>query len=75
MARKIGGNNIKRRREEAHLLILQAPQAENCSRGVRARGSRGRREVEEDEVAEREPELGGMGIICADEEEKTEKKN
>ena len=50
---------------EAHLLILQAPQAENCSRVVVGwEGDfSGRREVEEEEPSEGEPELCLMGII------------
>ena len=49
---------------DAHLLILQAPQAENCSRVVFGLESFWRRrEVEEEEPSEGEPELCLMGII------------
>lgn len=50
---------------DAHLLILQAPQAENCSRVVFGLASDfwGRREAEEEEPSEGEPELCLIGII------------
>ena len=50
---------------DAHLLILQAPQAENCSRDVFGFGSCfwARREAEEEEPSEGEPELCLIGII------------
>ena len=56
--------------EDAHLLILQAPQAENCSRDVFGFGSCfwARREAEEEEPSEGEPELCLIGIIGKKEE-------
>jgi len=66
MAIRSGGMEPKGREGgDAHLLILQAPQAENCSRVVFGwEGDfSGRREVEEDELSEGEPELCLMGII------------
>ena len=63
---------------DAHLLILQAPQAENCSRVVFGLASDfwGRREAEEEEPSEGEPELCLMGIIVKKgEREKRKKEN
>ena len=63
------GDKIGRKGSEgggdAHLLILQAPQAENCSRVVFGLASDfwGRREAEEEEPSEGEPELCLIGII------------
>ena len=59
----------------AHLLILQAPQAENCSREVFgfASGFWGRREAEEEEPSEGEPELCLMGIIVKKRERERKK--
>lgn len=58
----------------AHLRILQAPQAENCSREVFgfASGFWRRREAEEEEPSEGEPELCLIGII--DEEKRKREK-
>ena len=52
-------------RGDAHLLILHAPQAENCSRVVFGLESDfwARREAEEEEPSEGEPELCLIGII------------
>ena len=68
------GRNGTRGGGDAHLLILQAPQAENCSRVVFGwEGDfSGRREEVEEELSEGEPELCLMGII--DEEREREKR-
>jgi len=61
---------------DAHLLILQAPQAENCSRDVFGFCSCfwARREAEEEEPSEGEPELCLIGIIVKKREERKGKK-
>ena len=60
----------------AHLLILQAPQAEDCSRVVFGWTSDfwARREVEEEEPSEGEPEWMGI-IVKKGEREKRKKEN
>lgn len=73
---KIGRNGSEREgRGNAHLLILQAPQAENCSRVVFGWASFwARREVEEEELSEGEPELCLMGIIVKKRKRETEER-
>jgi hypothetical protein len=60
-------------RGDTHLRILQAPQAENCSRAVLGWASDfwARWEEEEEEPSEGEPELCPMGIIGEERERKT----
>jgi hypothetical protein len=63
-------------RSHLTLLILQAPQAENCSRVVFGFGSDfwARREAEEEEPSEGEPELCLIGIIVKKRERERKRK-
>jgi hypothetical protein len=62
-------------RSHLTLLILQAPQAENCSRVVFGLASFwGRREVEEEEPSEGETEVCLIGIIVVVKKREREKR-